>query len=268
MEPSSLPGHFRNRYTLRRDWHIAPVSGTIGKPISPVFLAAGRSRFIAPAIAKRTKVGATLGAKEMAILIMRAFHEIRGWRQVGLFCLLCLSVAAFAQTGTPASTAPSTQTSKPKAAHSANSHAPKHSTSHGSTQTAKASTSHGKAGAKKKTAKNSRTAKKKGQQAIDSDRARAIQEALIREHYMNGEPSGTWDAATQAAMQRYQADQGWQAKTIPDSRALIKLGLGPSKDHLLNPESAMTSGDSKSATKQNSQDPAASSPSPADRPQN
>ena len=46
--------------------------------------------------------------------------------------------------------------------------------------------------------------------------------------------------ATQAAMQRYQADQGWQAKTTPDSRALIKLGLGPSHDHLLNPESAMT----------------------------
>jgi hypothetical protein len=46
---------------------------------------------------------------------------------------------------------------------------------------------------------------------------------------------------TQAAMQRYQADQGWQSKTTPDSRALIKLGLGPSNDHLLNPDSAMTS---------------------------
>ena len=57
---------------------------------------------------------------------------------------------------------------------------------------------------------------------------------------MQGEPSGTWDSATQAAMQRYQADQGWQSKTTPDSRALIKLGLGPSHDHLLNPESAMT----------------------------
>jgi hypothetical protein len=41
-------------------------------------------------------------------------------------------------------------------------------------------------------------------------------------------------------MQRYQADQGWQSKTTPDSRALIKLRLGPSHDHLLNPESAMT----------------------------
>ena len=42
-------------------------------------------------------------------------------------------------------------------------------------------------------------------------------------------------------MQRYQADNGWQSKSVPDSRALIKLGLGPNHDHLLNPESAMTS---------------------------
>ncbi len=107
----------------------------------------------------------------------------------------------------------------------------------------------------KNSSKNLRGAKKRGQQAIDRDRARAIQEALIREHYMDGEPSGTWDAATQAAMQRYQADQGWQSKTTPDSRALIKLGLGPSNDHLLNPESAMTSapvaGDPKATTKSN-----------------
>jgi hypothetical protein len=41
-------------------------------------------------------------------------------------------------------------------------------------------------------------------------------------------------------MQRYQADHGWQSKEVPDSRALIKLGLGPDHEHLLNPESAMT----------------------------
>jgi peptidoglycan hydrolase-like protein with peptidoglycan-binding domain len=75
---------------------------------------------------------------------------------------------------------------------------------------------------------------------IDSDRAREIQTALIRDHYLTGEPTGVWDSATQAAMHKYQTDQGWQSKTIPDSRALIKLGLGPNQDHLLNPESAMT----------------------------
>jgi hypothetical protein len=41
-------------------------------------------------------------------------------------------------------------------------------------------------------------------------------------------------------LHRYQSDQGWQSKTIPDSRALIRLGLGPDSGHLLNPESAMT----------------------------
>ena len=88
-------------------------------------------------------------------------------------------------------------------------------------------------------AKKSR--KPRGQQAIDGERARQIQAALIREHYMNGEPSGQWDDSTQQAMRRYQADQGWQNKSIPDSRALIRLGLGPDHVHLLNPESAMVS---------------------------
>lgn len=80
----------------------------------------------------------------------------------------------------------------------------------------------------------------RGQQKIDSERAEAIQEALIREHYLSGEASGKWNETSEEAMRRYQADHGWQSKTVPDSRALIKLGLGPSKDHLLNPESAMT----------------------------
>ncbi len=83
--------------------------------------------------------------------------------------------------------------------------------------------------------------KPRGQQAIDNGRAREIQEALVREHYLSGETSGTWDASTQAAMRRYQADQGWQSKQVPDSRALIRLGLGPNHDRLLNPESAMVS---------------------------
>jgi hypothetical protein len=81
----------------------------------------------------------------------------------------------------------------------------------------------------------------RGQQKIDPQRAQQIQEALAREHYLSGKPSGVWDNTTQVAMQKYQADNGWQTKTTPDSRALIKLGLGPDHEHLLNPESAMTS---------------------------
>jgi len=97
-----------------------------------------------------------------------------------------------------------------------------------------------------KTAKNWR---KRGQQKIDSQRAQEIQEALIREHYLTGAPSGVWDDSTQKAMQHYQADNGWQDKSTPDSRALIKLGLGPDREHLLNPESAMTASPQPAAAK-------------------
>jgi peptidoglycan hydrolase-like protein with peptidoglycan-binding domain len=78
--------------------------------------------------------------------------------------------------------------------------------------------------------------KRKGQQSIKPDRALEIQQALIREHYLSGEPTGQWDARTQAAMVKFQADHGWQTKEVPDSRALIKLGLGPnySSENLLN----------------------------------
>lgn len=69
--------------------------------------------------------------------------------------------------------------------------------------------------------------KRHGQQKIDASRATEIQQALIKEKYLDGSPSGTWDARTEAAMARYQADHGWQSKVTPDSRAIIKLGLGP-----------------------------------------
>jgi peptidoglycan hydrolase-like protein with peptidoglycan-binding domain len=82
--------------------------------------------------------------------------------------------------------------------------------------------------------------RQRGQQKIDSSRTLEIQQALIRERYLNGDPSGKFDDATQQALRRYQAANRWQSKTVPDARALIKLGLGPDHEHLLNPESAMT----------------------------
>jgi hypothetical protein len=69
-----------------------------------------------------------------------------------------------------------------------------------------------------------------GQRVMDSQRAMEIQQALIQAHYLNGSPTGQWDADTQAAMVKYQTDNGWQTKITPDSRALIKLGLGPKQD--------------------------------------
>jgi peptidoglycan hydrolase-like protein with peptidoglycan-binding domain len=63
--------------------------------------------------------------------------------------------------------------------------------------------------------------------AIAAERATQIQMALIQRGYLSGEPTGTWDAQTVAAMQKLQSDNGWQSKITPDARALIKLGLGP-----------------------------------------
>ncbi len=82
--------------------------------------------------------------------------------------------------------------------------------------------------------KSAKSHKTHGQQAIESGRATEIQQALIREHYLSGEPTGKWDAATTAAMQKFQGDQGWQTKLMPDSRALKKLGLGPDYSGAIN----------------------------------
>lgn len=91
--------------------------------------------------------------------------------------------------------------------------------------------------------------KKKGQQGINSERATEIQQALIRENYLTGEPTGVWDTRTQAALVKYQGDNGWQTKVVPDSRALIKLGLGPNYSaELLNGPPKVAPASAPSAT--------------------
>jgi len=153
----------------------------------------------------------------------------------------CVAAASAGQSATSADTAakPASTTSTPHKQHH-KSTAKSTAASTGSVQSASTSTTgktHTASTGKRSRKKSART---RGQQKIDSERAQAIQQALIREHYLSGEATGTWNQASEEAMRRYQADHGWQSKTVPDSRALIKLGLGPSKDHLLNPESAMT----------------------------
>src|SRR5580692_7714394 len=155
---------------------------------------------------------------------------VRGWFGTGcavaLICACASPREAFAQAADAAGSAASKASgdaAKPET--KSNTAAATHKSS------AKRSSSH-KRGKKKATAR--------GQQKIDPQRAQEIQEALIREHYLSGEAAGTWNQTSEDAMRRYQADHGWQSKTVPDARALISLGLGPSHDHLLNPESAMT----------------------------
>ncbi len=160
---------------------------------------------------------------------------------VALAC--CLGSAVARSEASPSRTT----TKKHSKAHSRSSKktASHHKSSTTHTSTARRRTS-GKSSSRTTSSRRSRsrkrTARARGQQKIDSDRTTQIQQALIRQHYLTGDPSGSWDASTEAALRKYQADHGWQNKVVPDSRALIGLGLGPSKDHLLNPDSAMTSG--------------------------
>lgn len=89
-------------------------------------------------------------------------------------------------------------------------------------RTTKVSSSHASTSGRTKSKK-----KILGPRSIEDARATQIQAALIRSGYLTGQPSGHWDASSQAAMEKLQSDNGWQTKLVPDSRALIKLGLGP-----------------------------------------
>ena len=145
------------------------------------------------------------------------------WKAAGaLSALLLLAGTISARTTTPAG-------------------GQKKASAHGSGQSAKTARSKSGKSSRKKQASSRRNWRRHGQQAIKQDRAREIQAALIREHYLTGEPSGVWDDRTKQAMAKYQQDRGWQTKKLPDARALIQLGLGPNHDGLLNPESVASS---------------------------
>ncbi|MDP9052624.1 MAG: peptidoglycan-binding protein [Acidobacteriota bacterium] len=81
--------------------------------------------------------------------------------------------------------------------------------------------------ASRKIAKHAAKPKFQSPRGIEDQRATEIQAALIKAGYLSGGPSGHWDSDSEAAMRKLQGDNGWQTKLVPDSRALIKLGLGP-----------------------------------------
>ena len=68
---------------------------------------------------------------------------------------------------------------------------------------------------------------------LQPERTEEIQQALIREGYLQGEANGQWDARTHDAMLRYQTDHGFPATGLPEAKSLMKLGLG---SHPLPPE--------------------------------
>jgi len=94
---------------------------------------------------------------------------------------------------------------------------------------ASAKTTAAKSGSKKhlKRTRHSRNWKRHGQQAVDGRRTEQIQQALIQSHYLDGEPSGAWDAKTQEALRRYQAALG----AITDGTVLLHELDGYSKLH-------------------------------------
>ena len=92
----------------------------------------------------------------------------------------------------------------------------------------------GKTHATHKKARVQKKTRLRGQQAIAPERVTEIQQALTREHYLDGEATSKWDSTTEAAMKKYQADQGWQTKLMPDPRAIKKLGLGPDYSGAIN----------------------------------
>ncbi len=149
--------------------------------------------------------------------------------------LLCTSplAAALKTKSEPSSVRPRSAST---ASHlkSSSSRTSSHAAAHNSFRSAQHSTrQHGKV----RVATSSKP-KLRGQQSIDPARTIQIQQALIRQHYLNGEATGEWDQATRDALIKFQDDNHWQTKIVPDSRALIKLGLGPSQQNLLNPETA------------------------------
>ncbi|MCU1311712.1 MAG: Peptidoglycan-binding domain 1 [Candidatus Angelobacter sp.] len=109
---------------------------------------------------------------------------------------------------------------------------------HKSTDKAKIHNATSKSSKSSKKGKGKKSWQAKGQKTISDDRTREIQAALIREKYLTGEPTGQMDGPTRQALIKLQEQNGWQTKIVPDSRALIKLGLGPNHENLLNPETA------------------------------
>jgi hypothetical protein len=156
-------------------------------------------------------------------------HSLK--KLLGIMCVLLLCASSsLAATGKKTSRHHGSAPSRSQASKSAVRHRSTTSSHPASTVSRHSKSTH---------TRGKRTAKAKmprGQRGIDDDRAREIQSALIREKYLEGDATGVWDQRTREALVRFQGDNGWQTKVVPDSRALIKLGLGPKHADLINPE--------------------------------
>jgi len=97
--------------------------------------------------------------------------------------------------------------------------------------------------------KKTTSAKTRRQLAPEPARIKEIQQALAREGFYQGDPTGKWDDATVAAMKNFQQSKGLQPTGKIEALSLQKLGLGSPVAGLAPPAS---------------QTPAASTPAPSD----
>lgn len=102
----------------------------------------------------------------------------------------------------------------------------KNSTGQTGKSSGKSRKSSGKKSTKGKTSR--RTARQRGQRAPTRERISEIQSALAKSGYYSGAPTGKWDAATIAAMKKYQEANDLPASGKIEARTLQKLGLGSS----------------------------------------
>jgi hypothetical protein len=81
----------------------------------------------------------------------------------------------------------------------------------------------------------SRDARRRSAMRPEAQRVKEIQKALIEAGDLHQEPTGMWDDVTREAMKHYQQGHGFAPTGLPDSKSLMKMGLGP---HPLPPDVA------------------------------
>lgn len=79
------------------------------------------------------------------------------------------------------------------------------------------------------------SSKPRRQLAPEPDRIKEIQQALARESFYQGDPTGKWDDATVSAMKNFQQAKGLQPTGKIEALSLQKLGLGSSVAGLAPP---------------------------------
>jgi len=150
----------------------------------------------------------------------------RRWRQTTLL-IAAVSVAPWAlRAQTESKNHPPSAEAKSATHHT--SHKPQNSASIPHAKTAPSGHTPSKTKSTKHTGTSqSRDARRRSAMRPEPQRVQEIQEALVKSGELHQEPTGQWDEATREAMKRYQQANGFGVTGLPDSKSLMKMGLGP-----------------------------------------